>query len=86
MKPELSEQAAHSGGDEIGEVRQGVFVAARVFSNYVLIETPGHPDQRTSRTALHGAALLVFSDQLDKKIQLRTGYAAHVVRDAGLRP
>ena len=68
----------HTAGNKVGQPSEGVTIAAHVFSNYVLIPAAGHPDRHAGPSALHGAALLVFSDESQEQIQLRTGYASHV--------
>lgn len=84
MKP--LKKRVHAGRDDVDQAGESVLVAARVFGNYVLVPAAGYPDEATARLALHGAALLVFADQRDQVIHLAAGDAAHVARDAALRP
>lgn len=81
-----SEQRTRIGGAQVGEPGQGMLTAARIFSNYVLAPPRRHPDEAAARASLHGAALLVFADKSAQQVELRTGDATHVRRDAGLRP
>jgi hypothetical protein len=77
--PYLEEHPGSTGYD-VGHAGERVPLAAQVFSNYIFIAPHGHPDSDAGPSGLHGAAVLVFADQPEKQIHLRTGYATHVAR------
>jgi hypothetical protein len=80
----FSEKVPHSGRPHAGETLQDMTFTAQVFGNYVLMPARRRPDGSTRPVALHGSALLVFPDEVTKKVQLRTGYPARVAGHAAL--
>ena len=60
--------------------------AARIFGNYVFMPAAGHPGKRSVDTRTHGAALLVFADQVAEKIELGARNAAHVAGEIVIVP
>ncbi len=74
-----SEEHPRTTGSDAGQPSESVTPAARVFANYVLIPTRRLPDGHTRSSGLHGAGLLVFSDETIQQVELRTGDAADIV-------
>lgn len=68
MKP--SKQPAGIARPNARETRQDPEIRATVFSNYVFVTPRRHPGETAVKTRVHGAALLVFSDQPRKQIPL----------------
>jgi hypothetical protein len=77
MKPS-KKQTAKAGKKDAQEPGDSVPVAARVFSNYVLVPVRKQADEKPVGSALHGAGLLVFNDQNQEKVTLRTGFPARI--------
>ncbi len=77
MKPS-KKQSAIAGKNDAQKPCDCMQIAANVFSNYVLAPAPRGPGQQTREEAIHGAALLVFHDEVQEKIPLRTGFPARV--------
>jgi hypothetical protein len=77
MKPS-KKQAANTRKKDAQEPGDSVPVAARVFSNYVLVPVRKQADEEPAGSALHGAGILVFNDQNQEKVALRTGFQARV--------
>lgn len=78
MKP--LKEGCHSHRSGARQPRESVTLAARVFSNYVLVPGRRGPDGLTRPCRLHGAGVLVFADEPSQQVQLRTGYATDVGR------
>jgi hypothetical protein len=77
VKPS-KKQTAKAGKKDAQEPDDSVPVAARVFSNYVLVPVRKQADEEPAGSALHGAGLLVFNDQNQEKVTLRTGFPARI--------
>jgi hypothetical protein len=77
MKPS-KKQTAKAGKKDAQEPGDSVPVAARVFSNYVLVPVRQQADEEPAGSALHGAGLLIFNDQNQEQVALRTGFPARI--------
>lgn len=77
MKP-TGKQTANTRKKDVQGPGDDVPVAAQVFGNYLLAPFRRKQNEEDTDSAIHGAAMLVFADQGQEKVALRTGFPANI--------
>lgn len=84
MKQSEKPTALHSSN--IRQDGNCVPVAARIFSNYVLLPARRSPDDRAPESSLQGAGVMTFTDQPQQQIKLSRSDAPGITGGAESRP